>query len=144
MTTLETVTKEIVGLHDFFAAWFNGTADRDQLHPRFLSRLHPEILFIPPEGQVMNRAILQAGFDRNYGSNPDFRIAIRDVDIRYQHGDRILATYTEWQTGATRSALANNARITTVLMEMTKTVTWLHIQETWLPEAVRSAGPFNF
>lgn len=144
MTTLETVTNEIVGLHDFFAAWFNGTADRDQLDPRFLSRLHPDIQFIPPEGQVMSRAMLQAGFDQSYGSNPDFRIAIRDVDIRYEHGDHVLATYTEWQTGAARSALANNARITTVLMEMTKPVTWLHLQETWLPEAVRSAGSFDF
>ncbi|MEP3036007.1 MAG: hypothetical protein ABJO67_16885, partial [Pseudoruegeria sp.] len=143
MTTLEAVTKEIVDLHDFFTEWFNGTADRDQLEPRFLSRLHQDVQFIPPEGQVMTGAGLKDGFGRGYGSNPDFRIQIRDVDVRYECGHLVLATYTEWQTGAALSAEANNARVTTVLMEMTCPVTWLHIQETWLPEAVRAAGSFD-
>ncbi len=144
MTTLEIVTKEIVDLHDFFTEWFNGTADRDQLEPRFLSRLHEDVHFIPPEGQVMTGAVLKEGFARGFGSNPNFRIQIRDVDVRYEHENLVLATYTEWQTGATLSAHANNARITTVLMEMTTPVTWLHIQETWLPENVRAAGSFDF
>ncbi|MEP2101653.1 MAG: hypothetical protein ABJP02_09100 [Parasphingorhabdus sp.] len=144
MTTLETVTKEIVDLHDFFTEWFNGTAQRDQLEPRFLSHLHEDVQFIPPEGQVMTGSVLKEGFGRGYGSNPDFRIQIRDVDVRYERGNLVLATYTEWQTGAALSSEANNARVTTVLVEMTNPVTWLHIQETWLPDAVRNAGSFDF
>ena len=140
MTILETVTKEIVDLHDFFTEWFNGTADRDQLEPRFASRLHKDVQFIPPEGQVIGGAFLREGISRGYGTNADFRSHIRDVNIRYERGDLVLATYTEWQTGSKVSAEANNARITTVLMEMTDPLTWLHIQETWLPEAVRKAG----
>lgn len=144
MTTLEIVTNEIVDLHDFFTEWFNGTADRDQLEPLFLSRMHKDLLFIPPEGQVMTADMLKAGFDRGYGSNPEFRIAIRDVDVRYERGDLVLATYTEWQRGAALSASSNNARLTTVLMELGEPVTWLHLQETWLPETVRAARSFDF
>ncbi|MEO1554895.1 MAG: hypothetical protein AAFS01_00570 [Pseudomonadota bacterium] len=144
MTTLEAVTKEIVDLHDFFTEWFNGTVERDQLEPRFLSRLHDNLVFIPPEGRLMTGPMLKGGFDKGYGSNTNFRTQIRDIVVRHKDGDLVLATYTEWQTGATQSAMANNARVTTVLMELTAPVTWLHIQETWLPEAVRAAGSFNF
>ncbi len=144
MTTLDTVTAEIVELHDFFAAWFNGSVDRDQLDPRFLSRLHPDFLFISPDGQMMNRAALRAGFDKGYGLNPDFHIAIRDVEVQYERENMVLATYTEWQRGTTGADMSDTARVTSVLMEVTAFVTWLHIHETWLPEAVRSAGSFDF
>lgn len=144
MTPLAIVTKEIVDLHDFFTEWFNGTVERDQLEPRFLSRLHKDIQFIPPEGLVMAAHVIREGFNRGYGTNPNFRSHIRDVDIRYFRGDLVLATYTEWQTGATMSADANNARRTSVLVEMTDPVTWLHIQETWLPAKERDGGSFDF
>jgi len=64
MTTLERVTKEIVDLHDFFTEWFNGTVERDQLEPRFLSRLHKNVAFIPPEGMVMTGAMLKGGLTK--------------------------------------------------------------------------------
>lgn len=143
MSTLETVTKEIVDMHDFFIEWFNGSVDRGQLEPQFLSRLDENVVFIPPEGHILTGGMLKGGFDRGYGSNKDFRIRIRDVVIRQEIGDLVLATYTEWQIGATQSAYAN-ARVTSVLLKMTSPVTWLHIQETWLPDSVRDAGSFDF
>lgn len=33
-TLLEEVRHEIVDIHEFFVAWFNGTIDRDQLEPQ--------------------------------------------------------------------------------------------------------------
>ncbi len=144
MTPLAIVNKEIIDLHDFFTEWFNGTVERDQLEPRFLSRLHQDIQFIPPEGLVMTADVIRQGFERGYGTNPDFRSHIRDVGIRYFRRDLVLATYTEWQTGAIMSADANNARRTSVLIEMTDPVTWLHIQETWLPANERDARSFDF
>ncbi|WP_282092066.1 DUF4440 domain-containing protein [Epibacterium ulvae] len=143
MSTLEIVTKEIVDLHDFFTQWFNGTVERDQLAPRFLSHLDDNVIFIPPEGHILTGDMLKGGFDSGYGSNTDFRIQIRDVAIRQEVGDLVMATYTEWQIGATQSA-HKNARVTSVLMKMTTPVTWLHIQETWLPDSVRDAGSFDF
>ncbi|WP_299590519.1 hypothetical protein [uncultured Tateyamaria sp.] len=140
MKTLELVAKEIVDLHDFFTEWFNGTAARDQLEPRFVSRLHKDVQFIPPEGHVVGGEALKEGIARGYGTNANFRSHIRDVNVRYERGDLVLATYTEFQTGAKVSAEARNARITTVLIEMNAPLTFLHIQETWLPASVRDAG----
>ena len=144
MTTLQIVTKEIVDLHDFFTEWFNGTVERDQLEPRFLSRLDENVVFIPPEGHIMTGDMLKGGFDRGYGANKGFRTQIRDVTIRNEFGDLVMATYTEWQTGAANSAEKNNARLSSVLMKITDPVTWLHIQETWLRDDLREAGSFDF
>lgn len=144
MNALERVRNEIIDLHDFFTEWFNGTVDRNQLEPRFLSRLDKNVAFIPPEGRVVGGDGLKVLFEKGYGSNSEFRIQIRDVKIRHRIGDTVLATYTEWQTGAVHSAKANNARVTSVLMEIGPPVRWLHIHETLLPEAIRAADPFDF
>jgi len=143
MSTLEIVTKEIVDLHEFFTEWFNGTADRDQLGSQFLSRLDENVVFIPPEGHILTGEMLKGGFDRDFGTNKDFRIQIRDVTIRREVGDLVMATYIEWQVAATQSE-RENARVTSVLMKMTSPVTWLHIQETWLPDSARDVGSFDF
>ncbi|MGC3940375.1 hypothetical protein ACOTTU_21455 [Roseobacter sp. EG26] len=68
MSPLEIVNEEIVALHVFFTEWFNGTVDRDLLEPRFLSRLHKDVQFIPPEGMVMTADIIREGFSRGYGT----------------------------------------------------------------------------
>jgi len=143
-TLLEDVRREVVDLHDFFTDWFNGTADRALLERRFLSRLDPAFILIPPEGTVLEAADIRSAFQHAFGMNKGFRIQIRDVTIQRDMEAHVLATYTEWQTGAQQSALADNARITTVLMEKGTPFTWLHIQETWLPEDVRAAGSFDF
>ncbi|MGH1482165.1 MAG: hypothetical protein ACRBM6_26130 [Geminicoccales bacterium] len=143
-TLLEDVRREVVDLHDFFTDWFNGTADRDLLERRFLSRLDPAFTLIPPEGTVLEAADIGSAFQDAFGMNKGFRIQIRDVTIQRDMEAHVLATYTEWQTGAQQSAFANNARITTVLMEKGTPFQWLHIQETWLPEDVRAAGSFDF
>lgn len=141
---LDNVRREVEELHVFFTEWFHGTADRSQLEARFISHLHPDMIVIPPEGVVLKPADLQASFEKAFGSNPDFRIQIRDVEVRIQSDDLVLVTYTEWQTGARRSASANNARISTALMQLGDPILWLHLQETWLPEEIRAADPFEF
>lgn len=141
---LDDIRREIVDLHGFFTDWFNGTADRSKLDECFISRLHPELIFIPPEGNVLRAAQLKAGFEQSYGANPGFRIQIRDVEIRHDLGDHILATYSEWQKGAKASEHANNARLTSVVMAKGDPMTWVQLQETWLPEEVRAAASFDF
>lgn len=143
-TVLDDVRRDIVDLHDFFTEWFNGTTDRGQLDVKLLSRLHPDFVFVPPEGIVMKGEHLAGGLRQGFGTNKDFRIQIRDVEIRHQMGSHVLATYTEWQIGASLSKQVNNARFSTVLVEIGKPSRWLHLQETWLPESVRAAGLFDF
>lgn len=141
---VDEVRSEVVELHDFFTAWFNGSADKEQLESRFISRLHPTMVLISPEGNVLHPKHLKISFEQAYGSNPNFRIQIRDVEVQHDLGSHVLATYTEWQTGAQNSDDANNARFTTVLMTKGEPMMWLHVQETWLPESARAAGSFDF
>ena len=143
-TRLDDVRREIVELHAFFVAWFHGAVARDQLEPRFLSRLDKDLMFIPPGGQMTGVGGLKAMFENGYGSNTGFNIQIRDVALRWEAGDTVLATYTEWQIGALTSQPANNARVTSALLKMGPPIKWLHIHETWLPEALRAADPFDF
>ena len=141
---LEDIRRDIVELHAFFVGWFNGTVAQEELTPRFLSRLDPDFVFISPEGRVMGVEDLAAAFQTGFGTNTAFKIQIRDVALRREIGNTVLVTYTEWQIGAKASAQANNARVTTALMEKGSPFRWLHMQETWLPEEVRAASPFDF
>ncbi len=141
---LKDVRREVVELHEFFVSWFNGSIDREELEPRFLSHLSADVEFISPDGVALGREQLKAGFEAAYGANLDFKIEIRDVKILKQFGEIMLVTYTEWQKGARASAQPQNARITTALIEMGSRLTWHHIHETWLPESVRQADPFAF
>ena len=144
MTTLDRVTREIVDLHDFFTAWFTGAIDRDQLEPRFLSHMADDMQLIPPQGHVVTKADLRVAFEAGWGVNPHFRIQIRDVSVRVERGSLVMATYTEWQKGTGGDVEAQTARISSALLEMGEPILWLHLQETWLPEAMRGDGDFAF
>ncbi|WP_299477769.1 hypothetical protein [uncultured Roseibium sp.] len=143
-TLLDDIRNEIVDAHDFFVQWFTGTIARDQLEPCLLARFDRDVTFISPEGQVYRYDALKEMFENGYGSNTDFRIEIRDVFVRHGSGDMVLATYTEWQAGAFASNLPNNARVTSAVLQPGPPFKWLHIHETWLPDKIREAGPFDF
>jgi len=101
------VRDEIEALHQFFVDWFSGAApDRDDIYEaRLLRRIDPSFCFISPDGAELNRSALANGMRKGHGSNPDFRIAIRDVNVRAVCGNHVLATYVEWQ----RNSLASEA-----------------------------------
>ncbi len=143
-TLLDNVRREIVDVHAFFVAWFGGTAGRDQMETQFVSRMDANMTFIPPEGVSLSLEQLTGGLKQAFGSNPNFRIDIRDVVIRHMLDNHILVTYTEWQRGALNTSPAENARQSSALLTKNQPFKWLHLQETWLPEEIRAAGSFNF
>ena len=138
------VREEIEDLHRFFVAWFNGTAQPEELDEVFVPRLDDAAHYVTPDGHRLGRDALIAMLRQAHGGNPDFRIQVRDVEVRRQLGEHLLVTYTEWQKGAKASRPSDNARVTTALLTGAKPFRWLHIHETWLPEAVRAQGPFDF
>ncbi|MBT7953007.1 MAG: DUF4440 domain-containing protein [Gammaproteobacteria bacterium] len=138
------VHKEIDDMHVFFVEWFNGTADKNSYEEKFVSRFDPAVIFIGPNGMLLDYENLMAMMREAHGSNPDFRIAIRDVTIRHESDTQVVATYTEWQRNAMNSDNADNGRLTTVMLSRGKPLRWLHVQETWLPEDIATAGPYNF
>ena len=141
---LNDVRDEIDDLHVFFVEWFNGSADPGSYEERFVSRFDQSVIFVGPNGMLLEYEQLMAMMRDAHGSNPDFRIAIRDVTIRQQSGEQLVVTYTEWQRNAKNSDEADNGRLSTAILTTTRPFRWLHIHETWLPEDIAAAGPYDF
>lgn len=136
------VTNEIEALHNFISRWFRGELERtnDVYRQGFSNRLAETLVNIQPSGQVLSRADLLDPIEAAHAVNPDFRIAISNVDLRFVSDDKTLiqATYIEHQTGARNTTPPDNDRISTVLFRRdpaTDKLTWLHLHET----AVRTA-----
>ena len=143
--SLEQVRKEIEDLHQFFCGWFAATLPETDLATQFLPRFSKEITLIPPAGIKLGMDELLNMMRGGYGSNPDFRIQIRNVTIRHESDSTVLATYEEWQRNALASKPADNGRISTVLfVKENDVLIWLHVHENWLPEDIVAAEAFEF
>ena len=140
----ERVRQEVEDLHQFFYGWFRGEIDRKSFESKFLPRFAPELVFIPPAGRLYGLFDLSSMIRKGYGSNPDFRVCIRRVEVRFHFEGHVLATYEEWQRNARASKPADNGRIATALFTAEDPLRWLHIHETWLPPDVMTAGPYDF
>lgn len=138
------VRDEIVRLHVFFVGWFAGSIPKSSFEPEFLSYMSDELVCVPPAGNLLELADLATGIRDGYGSNPDFRIAIREVRVHSEYDDYVLATYEEWQRNARASKPPDNGRIATVLFKGSGPFKWLHLHETWMPADKMAAGPFDF
>ena len=103
-----------------------------------------------PGGELMSGESLFGDIRKAYGTNPQFKIEIRNVTGRRldRAGVLVLATYEEWQKNARNSKPANNARLSSVLFRQNPTAPngflWVRVHETWLPESVISVDPFDF
>jgi N-acetylglutamate synthase-like GNAT family acetyltransferase len=138
------VREEIESLHSFFVGWFSGALPEHVLTAQFLDRFDPDFLLVPPAGTRLSVADLAGSLRAKHASNPAFRVAIRNVEIKRSFEGHVLATYEEWQRHALASKPPDNGRLATVLFETREPLRWLHIHETWLPEDVQRAGPYDF
>lgn len=140
----EKVRTEIEELHKFFVGWFTGVLKTSSFAKGFLARFDSEFLLIPPAGIILSLDELSSSIRNTYDTNPDFRIVIRNVKVQRILGNEIIATYEEWQRNALASAPPDNSRLATVIFKKTEPLQWLHVHETWMPESVQAAGPFDF
>ena len=140
----ERVRLEIEALHEFFVGWFTGALEEAVFEKEFLERFEGDLVFIPPAGRLLGLDDLASAVRERYRSNPDFRIAIRRVQVHRVIGEYVLATYEEWQRNALASTPPDNGRAATVLFRNAEPLKWLHIHETWLPADVMQAGPYDF
>ena len=137
-TVLDDVRTEIEAVHRFIAGWFRGDepAGAEPFKAGLAARLVPGFINIQPAGRLLTREMLLPAIERGHGTNPRFEIEIRDVALRFVHaeGGLVLATYTELQYGAIHSTPADNARVSTVLLERSQAgLLWHHIHETACP-----------
>ncbi len=138
------VRAEIEALHEFFVGWFTGALDFSSFDEGFIARFAPDFLLIPPAGIILSLEELSSGIRNTYDTNPDFRIAIRNVKIQRVLDNEIIATYEEWQRNALASTPPDNGRLATVIFKSVKPLQWLHVHETWMPGSIQAAGPFDF
>ena len=147
MTSLELekqVQEEIEALHEFFVGWFSGRLPVEGFEEGFLARFDPDFLLVPPAGSLLTLGDLASGVRSAHATNPEFRIAIRNVTVRRVLDRHVLATYEEWQRNALASTPPENARLATVLFEISEPLRWLHVHETWMPKDLALAGPYDF
>lgn len=149
-TALGPVESEIKRLHRFLEDWLSGSAPQtDAAFAEGLTdSLHPAFVNIQPAGIPLGRDLLLDQIRDGHGASPDFRIRIDNVEVRQtlDQGGTILATYEEYQKGARNSARSNNARLSSALFqrEASGRLVWLHVHETWLPEANHDPANFRF
>ena len=144
MTLEERVRREVEDLHAFFVGWFGGTLDESAFDERFVPRFSPELVFVPPAGQLLGLSELSEGIRSGHGTNPRFRVEIRNVQIHHVFEGHVVATYEEWQRNALASTPPDNGRRATVLFGVGDALLWKHIHETWVPPEEMAAGPYDF
>ncbi len=140
----ESVVQEVESLHAFFCEWFGGRMPVEQFDQQFTVRFDESLVFIPPAGHYFGLSDLSGAVHKGYGTNPDFRVQIRNVRLLREFDGFVLATYEEWQRNALASTPPDNGRLATVVFELGERLRWHHIHETWLPAATMQADAFDF
>ena len=128
---------EVESMHDVLAAWFRGDekADGEHFQEILIDRFAPELRIIYPSGTMLTRDELFDPVFAAHGSNPPFRVAIRDFRLVALSSDKALATacYIEDQFNALNTTPSDNSRRSTVVFRLSpdaREISWLHIHET--------------
>lgn len=139
----EAAKKEIVELHAFFTAWYNGVPTRTESQfARLTTVLAADFQIITPEAGVTDREAVLEVVEQSWGRYqssppaPPFVIEIRNFVSRpAPAANLVLATYEEWQTAGTAGEL--QGRLSSVLLRVRADcpngLEWLHLHECWLP-----------
>jgi hypothetical protein len=127
---------EIVALHEFFVAWYDGkTAERADFE-RFESVMGAGMRMIPPSGVILERESVVAYVRGNRATfDGDFSIEIADIRPAWETDGAILVTYAEKQD---RRGERTARRATALFAESSSApngVEWRHLHETWMQAA---------
>ncbi len=146
--TFERVRSEIERLHAFFTDWLSGGMPKDEAlyQDRLVRHLDPGFTYIMPGAAFLTGEDLIRQIRDAHGGSPDFRIQVRNIRLLDQAATPglIAAVYEEYQRGAVHSA-PQNARLSTALFrDGPDGLVWLHVHETWLPEAAHAPERFQF
>lgn len=128
---------EVEAMHDFLAAWFRGeeTADQSHFETNLIDRFAPDLRIIYPSGVILTRDDLVKPIFAAHGSNPSFRVSIRDFELIALSSDTQLAIacYIEDQFNALNTNPSDNSRLSTVVFRISADpdrIEWRHIHET--------------
>lgn len=145
-TEIERVINDI---HAFFTDWVGGRCpgDPDTFRQRALDHISDNLVAIFPAGRSFGKSDFREYMGSIYGSNPKFRIRIRDIRLRHLAPEMAVVTYEEWQRDAQDSEKPNNGRLTTMVLgngDAGAGPQILQVHETWLPDEIVEAADFDF
>jgi len=128
-------TKEITELHQFFEDWFSAKLDKTQTKfARFADTVSEGFVLISPAGTLTHRTPLLEGLYEAHGNQPNSRLWIENVQVRYQDGDITLVIYEEWQDIDGKITARHSSALFKTQVDTPNGIAWLHVHETWLPE----------
>jgi hypothetical protein len=136
-------------IHEFFTDWVGGRCpgDAETFQRNALDLISDDLVAIFPSGRRFGKVDFKGYMSSIYGSNPDFRIKIRELRVTHLSDGMAVVNYEEWQRAAKASDRANNGRATTMVVGEKRSgegIEILQVHETWLPDDAVAAGDFNF
>ncbi|MEL6308673.1 MAG: hypothetical protein AAFQ52_11065 [Chloroflexota bacterium] len=127
----ERAGKEIVELHDFFAAYFRGDLEKEAI-TRFTDVLAPLFLIVDSMGTVSTREETINAIESTYGKRPDIRIWIENIRARARNGRALIVHYEEWQTINGTTTMRHSTVIFAEREGLPNGLQWLHVHESGL------------
>jgi hypothetical protein len=131
--------REIVALHDFFQAWYRGTAD-DRDFRQFEAALADDFVIVVPDARILQREAIIEAVRGQRASDPGIVVEIRNVHAHRSDSDSAVFTYEEWQM---RTGEPPRGLLSTVVFALDPNaragLRWLHVHETWLPADANAA-----
>jgi hypothetical protein len=130
---IETITREITDLHQFFQDWFTGSIPQTETNfARVTSALAPGFVLISPDGSLAEYATVIDWLRNGYATRPGFRLWVEKIVLRHTSSELALATYEEWQQRDDRITARLSSALFCHRPDAPNGVEWLHVHETWL------------
>lgn len=125
---------EIHELHDFFAAWFNGSlSNTEASFARLSGVLAESFTFIEShQGRQLSRDEILGSIRAGHGSRPDMRITIEDVRLLHEIGDTLIASYIERQSTSDTETTRRSTVVFVPQSSAPNGLVWRHVHETWI------------
>jgi hypothetical protein len=131
----ELARREIVALHEFFVAWFRGSAAEIDF-AACEAAFAPDFRMVSPDGMVHGRAaVLQRLRQARNSQPPDFAIVISGIEPLWRQSDAVLLGYVEQQYRSGSVTRRRSTALFTAEPAAPHGVVWRHLQETWMPVA---------
>jgi hypothetical protein len=129
---------EIIGLHDFFQAWLEGSLPpTEAVFARFLLATSPSFTLISPDGATAGRNDTAAWIRAAHGTRQGFRLWTDEHRLCAGGEDWALVTYREWQTRADATTLRLSTALLVADAAAPTGLSWVHVHETWVnPSAI--------
>jgi hypothetical protein len=130
------VENEIVELHQFFQDWYNNILSPSPANfARCEKVLADSFTIIFPNGEKVSCKPLLEGLRSAHHSRTNMRIWIENIQVLYQLGELILATYEEWQEIEGKVTIRVSSVLFRKVPDTPNNLLWLHVHETWLNSA---------